>query len=242
MKMNSIMFPIATIAAIVTFESCKFVSFNAEKISERMEKRAKSSGVVTISDSTITTLELTDQQFNAISCSGGYDVEYVPGECLARLSGPKSYIEHLLLECNNGVLEAKTDGTKFRNWKNVKLFVSCPTLEKIEAQGSVDLNADYGVVSNADLSIDISGAADMNISSLTAKNVKLRISGAGDIDIKGLCCDCFDGIISGAGDMNLEGISDTLKLQVNGAANVDIHKLSCKTKDIKKAGIASIRQ
>lgn len=245
MKMNKILTTATLAAAIIGLEGCKFVSINISKMAELMEKRSADKELPEIGESESSefmTSELDDATFTGIACSGGYDVVYTPGEFHATLSGPKAYMEHLILECNDGTLSVKTDGTKFKNWKNVKLSISSPTLSSISVAGAIDFKADYGVVSNDDFKVDIAGAGDMTFSSLSAKKVDINISGAGEMDVKGLCCNDIKAVVNGAGSITLAGIADSLDLSVNGAAEVDLRKLSCKQRNIHKAGIARVRE
>lgn len=192
-------------------------------------------------NSDIVTCDYEGSVFDAIHCQGAYDVRYTVGECGVSLSAPEGLISHLTVDISDGVLTISPDVANIRNWKNVKVFVSSPSLRRLEIQGAIDFEAER-VSSDSGFELRIEGAGDVDIDRLDAGDVSIYLAGAGDIDIDGILCNTLNAQADGASDMEISGKADHARFELNGAANLDVRGLKCPDTVFEKHGIARIRK
>ena len=116
------------------------------------------------SDNYITRNDVTGE-FSALECNLPGDVIYTPGECAVSIYAPDNILDIVTVRNQNGTLEIKTNTSRIRNLKHVKINISSPVLENVVFNGAVDFNAPQGI---------------------TALDFRATVNGAGDIDINGL--------------------------------------------------------
>ncbi len=237
---RSILFYLTAISISVLMSTgCKFVSANSKKYA--LDRSA--GGVVALdkTNSGIVTDEYKGIPFNSIHCQGAYDVRYSVGECEVRLSAPDGLISHLTVNIRDGVLSISPDEAWIRNWKDVKVIVSSPSLDRLEIQGAVDFEAEQ-VIAGSAFELSVEGAGDVDIDRLDARNVSIRVAGAGDIDIERISCEVISAEMDGASDMEISGKADSARFRINGVGSLDIRGLKCPDVAYEKNGIARIRK
>ena len=223
---------ISILAAGMLLCSCSFVSVKGGNFKHTTIVRASG-------DIVEKTYELDG--FDIIDLSGSYEVNYTPGDFYVSVSAPENLIDHIKVEVRNGSLCFGSDGTMIRNWKNATATVHCPVLSGVAVSGAADFNAEQGIVSD-DFTVDVSGAGDIEIHSLTAENVTMKVSGAVDIDVDNLDCNSIVVRISGAGDIDIEGKAEKADLIVSGAGTIDARNLKCEDITSSVSGIGSVRR
>ena len=87
-------------------------------------------------------------------------------------------------------------------------------IEKIKIFGSVSLEMDAASAKN--ISLDVEGAADINVSNLDVTNAEIKVSGAAVLD--------------------LSGSADFFDLELNGACIIDAKKFICKKSEVEING------
>jgi len=106
----------------------------------------------------------------------------------------------------------------------ITLFISSPTLQKIDMYGAGDTKIEKGIDQTVDLSILIHGAGDINCGKMKVNNFLVQVDGAGDIDMSNVECQgnaTF--LINGAGDIDSKVKCGNATLTVNGAGDIDLN-------------------
>lgn len=176
--------------------------------------------------------------FKAIECSFACDIYYVQGPQSVELKADERIIDKIIVKVENGVLIIKSDGSRIRNAGETNIYISSENLVALQGNGAMDFEA-KGPLALQDFSIQVNGAADIEISNITASSIKLDINGAADAEIDNMACSKLEVYIKGAGDCELSGRADDAYISVSGAASVDASDLrSIKfNSSIKGAGV-----
>jgi len=114
-----------------------------------------------------------------------------------------------------------TIGVKRNSWftaKTMKVFVSAPHIQKIQSQGSGDIDIKPTFVEAA-MNISIRGSGDLT-ANLQTKNLVLQVRGSGDAQIS--------------------GIQGELQLSLTGSGDIDARNLQLQSCAIKSAGSGDI--
>ena len=232
-------------ALLLTLPSCRFI-----KLSDDLKKEIQENGYsngenaggrITASDNYITRDEVTGE-FHGLVCNLPGDVIYTPGECAVSIYAPDNILDLVTVRNENGTLEIKTNTTRIRNLKHVKINVSSPVLENVVFNGAVDFNAPQGITA-LDFSATVNGAGDIDINGLKSGNASLNVNGAGDATISGIDCDDLQVAIAGAGDAVVSGrVSGKADLSISGAGDIDARELQCADIDSKVRGVGSVKK
>lgn len=238
-------FHILAAAALLLLPSCRFV-----RISDEIKDQIEQNGIkwmgeeslerITASDNIITRNDVTGE-FHALSCNLPGDVIYTPGECTLTISGPDNILDHIRVNNENGSLSITSDGSRFRNLKNLKISVSSPVMEDMVFNGAVDFKAPEGITA-LDFALTVNGAGDVDIASLKADSANVQINGAGDATLNGLDCENLSVAIAGAGDAILNGRASQADLSISGAGDIDARNLRCEQIQSKVRGVGSIKK
>jgi hypothetical protein len=118
------------------------------------------------------------------------------------------------------------------------VVVTMPLLREITLGGACQCKV-IGFQSNENLALKLSGACQMEMSSVTAGNIKVEISGAsnltGDISYSGEAL--FK--VSGASRMVLQGSGNSSRLDISGAGQARFENLAIRNVDLKLSGASS---
>lgn len=120
------------------------------------------------------------------------------------------YIE-VTMEGDKLIVQPK-DGYNLTGSKAIKVYVSSPVFNKLEASGACDIIGENKITSTEAMEIDLSGASDVKLE-LKAPKVDAELSGAGLVELKG---ETKDFSVSGSG-------SSDIKCMELMAENVDVH-------------------
>lgn len=233
-------------ALLLTLPSCRFVRLSNDLKNEIRENGYTINGEgagerITASDNYITRDEVTGE-FHGLVCNLPGDVIYTPGECAVSIYAPDNVLDLVTVRNENGTLEIKTNTTRIRNLKHVKINISSPVLENVVFNGAVDFNAPQGITA-LDFSATVNGAGDIDINGLKSGNASLNVNGAGDATISGIDCDDLQVAIAGAGDAVVSGrVSGKANLSISGAGDIDARELQCADIDSKVRGVGSVKK
>lgn len=119
----------------------------------------------------------------------------------------------------------------------------CLVVEKdlvLQCRGTGNIDVSYMCPNN--VTVQNSGAGNMNIKMLqnVTSSMKIQNLGTGDIDLKKLSVGDLQLMIRGTGNITLSGKTDKMTLVNNGTGNVQANKLSVKTAHITQNGIGNI--
>lgn len=180
--------------------------------------------------------------FTAIDAGGGVNVDVRIGdEFLVEVESDED-LEDVETEVRNGTLHIgiDRDGFGWGDWQDAyHVLVVMPALEELEASGGVDVTVS-GVVTGAELSIDASGGADVEVEvavnrldieasggadvevSGTATTAYARSSGGSDLDARRLEATDAELRASGGADLAM-GVSGTLDASASGGSDIDYY-------------------
>ena len=237
---------LAAAALLTTLPSCRFI-----RVSDELKQQLKENiqydvnvdaggNSITASSSLITRNDVTGS-FHALQCSLPADMTYTPGECSLTIIGPDNILQHIVVNNESGTLSIKSDGTSFRNLKNLKMSLSSPVLETATFNGAVDFQAPQGITAT-DFKATVNGAGDINITGLRASTADITVNGAGDADITGIDCDSLTLNINGAGDATVAGSARKADLSISGAGDIDARGLRAEAFNSKVRGIGKIQK
>ena len=236
--------------ALLILPSCKFIRVSDELLSQ-MQGNPQGISIdvdvdthgesVNPSDNVITQDEVTGE-FHNLQVNIPGDVVYTPGDCFFNITGPDNVIEHMTVRNENGTLVVKSDGTRFRNLKNLKITISSPVLEDVVFNGAVDFSAPEGITA-LDFNATVNGAGDIDINGLKAGKVRVTVNGAGDATIYRIECDDLVLAINGAGDATLSGKAVNVDATINGVGEIDTRELDVSGNFANKiAGVGSVKR
>ena len=232
-------------ALLLTLPSCRFISVSEEakeELKNNFSMNGESSGErIIASDNYITRNDVTGE-FSALECNLPGDVIYTPGECAVSIYAPDNILDIVTVRNQNGTLEIKTNTSRIRNLKHVKINISSPVLENVVFNGAVDFNAPQGITA-LDFRATVNGAGDIDINGLQSSKAALIVNGAGDATISGIDCDDLQVAIAGAGDAIVSGrVSGKANLSISGAGDIDARELQCTDIDTKVRGVGSVKR
>ncbi len=232
-------------ALLLTLPSCRFISVSEEakeELKNNFSMNGESSGErIIASDNYITRNDVTGE-FSALECNLPGDVIYTPGDCAVSIYAPDNILDIVTVRNQNGTLEIKTNTSRIRNLKHVKINISSPVLENVVFNGAVDFNAPQGITA-LDFRATVNGAGDIDINGLQSSKAALIVNGAGDATISGIDCDDLQVAIAGAGDAIVSGrVSGKANLSISGAGDIDARELQCTDIDTKVRGVGSVKR
>lgn len=119
----------------------------------------------------------------------------------------------------------------------------CLVVEKdlvLQCRGTGNIDVSYMCPNN--VTVQNSGAGNMNIKMLqnVTSSMKIQNLGTGDIDLKKLSVGDLQLMIRGTGNVTLSGKADNMTLVNNGCGNVRANILKVKTAHITQNGIGNI--
>jgi len=154
--------------------------------------------------------------FKAIDVGGVFKVDVIAQKDFAvEVEADDNLLPLIKTEVSDGVLRIEAD--KRLSSKNIRIRVSAPDLEKIEASGvsSVSLAA----VKNSSLAVDCSGASKISVEGETAK-LNVDASGASHVDAQNLKATDVVASAGGASHVNVN-VFGNLNADSTGASTIN---------------------
>lgn len=166
--------------------------------------------------------------FAAVEISGIFDVEITQAETYSiELTGSEEAKDRYTVKRENGLLTIDFDSDDKFFWRKnlaeneeVKIKISMPKLERLEAKGAGKVNMSSFQVTNA--RFELLGAIQME-GELIAEDVTIELSGASKLDLKGKSAS-MDAVIQGASSLKAKSFEvKNAQVEVNGASNADVN-------------------
>jgi len=164
--------------------------------------------------------------FHAIKISNAFEVYISQGneDAVAISASSDEFKSKIITKVENGVLIIKFDEDKkfWKGWNGskhrLKAYISIKKIDRLNVSGACDVFFEEGL-SAEELSIDLSGASDVN----------------GKVEAKKLSID-----ISGASDMTISGNAVDVKVEASGASDFKGYDLITNYCDAKASGASSV--
>ncbi|MEO6219580.1 MAG: head GIN domain-containing protein [Ginsengibacter sp.] len=140
---------------------------------------------------------------------------------------------------NDGVLHIhQRDNTNLDGSKKIKVYVTAPLFEQLEASGACNIIGENGLSSTGIIHIQMSGASDADLE-IKAPKVMVDLTGASSVTLRGQTKDfSVDG--SGSSDINCFGLmTENSDIELSGAGNAEVFA-SVKL-DVHVSGAADIK-
>lgn len=136
------------------------------------------------------------------------------------VSAKDDQIDAIETYVKNGVLKIKTDSWR-TNFKDVKIWVTVPDINKISLSGSADIKAETPIKSET-MDIGVSGSGKIYIDELKVEELDIAISGSGEVNLAG-AAEELDLRISGSGNLNAAGLKvGEASAKISGSGNCKV--------------------
>jgi len=183
-----------------------------------------------------TTKNYSVNTFNALAISGDADV-FITKDSIRtlRIEGQSNVLNVLNVSENGTTLSIGKDNC-FKNMNRLKIYVSTPTLTRINTSGSFNVFSN-NTFKESSFSVDISGTGNMDLN-LDVQEFNINISGDGNVKATGNATNQFY-TTSGTGYIqcfNLNG--ENADINVSGTADVEVNV--SKTLDVEISGSGSV--
>ncbi|HMR92972.1 MAG TPA: head GIN domain-containing protein [Chitinophagaceae bacterium] len=106
--------------------------------------------------------------------------------------------------------------------KDIIVYVNTPVIKEFDASGACHIRGQNKIVSDDEISIDLSGASDIDLD-LKAPKVDIELSGASTVKLRG---ETKDISISGSGSSDIRAfdlLAENVDLDLSGASNAEVH-------------------
>jgi hypothetical protein len=191
-------------------------------------------------DGNIQTDEHAISSFKTLHLSVAADVYLSTGDHAAvKIEGDNNLLKFVDVEQTGDVVTIRArDGFNLIPTNDLKVYVTNPAYDKIEASGACNIESQNKLTSPDGLEMHMSGAGNIKLE-VDAPRVEARLSGAGNISLKGQTKDvkltlsgagnahCYD-LLAENTDVNISGFGSAevyasvkLSASVSGAGNVD---------------------
>jgi PBP1b-binding outer membrane lipoprotein LpoB len=200
-------------------------------------------GVKVITPSNVNTSENRDVSgFNAIDFSTIGKINVMQGDKESlNISGPDNLVPEISTTVNNGTLMIKNKENitinPLNNENPLVFTIVVKDLTSLNLSGAGDVQIE--TLSTPSLDINMSGAGKVQQNQITTDNLKLIISGVGGIDITGQATQATIDI-SGAGSVNAPDLKiQTANVTISGLGGATVWVTDQLTGDISGAGSVS---
>lgn len=161
--------------------------------------------------------------FTHIHLTGNVDVKFVQGDVQSvEAYGNEKAIESNDIRVEGNVLTVSKKANASGNVPSIKLVVTAPDIESVQAAGAGDIDIKGDIVLSGNLDIELSGAGDVEIGKLKCSALNVVISGAGDVTAKKIACEQIDLQMSGTGDIDADIKATNITLTTSGAGDADL--------------------
>jgi len=156
--------------------------------------------------------------FDSVSASHGVNVRLKQGPFSVSAEGPRSKLNRLIIERRGSELSIRREPTLswVSSFQTDIVTVVAPAYSSIEASGGADVDGDD--LQLADIKIDTSGGADLNLSGV-CKTLTMETSGGADFNARDLTCETATVSASGGADV---AVTVTGNASGHGSGGADI--------------------
>ena len=247
--MKKLAFLPLAILAITAFSSCsKLSNFLIHTVVNQEDLE----GVAPADTVNIEKTMSVDGTFSNIMLVGSYHVTLVQSDSNVNIAfkGRKVYADNAILKVSGDTLYVESKEDRFCRGAYV---ISVPTVKSITSSGAAEIftenfqqtenlsinssgaaEIDFKSSSFGDLDIIVSGAATVNLKSVLMHNSMISTAGAGDVSLERITADTIKAELSGASELKASGNCKDFICNLNGAGDINIDKLNVANKNAKK--------
>jgi hypothetical protein len=175
--------------------------------------------------------------FHGIDVGSTFEVEITAQKDFAvEIEADDNLLPLIRTEVRRGVLCIKSD-RKLSSENPIRVRISAPDIDSLDVSGAAKI--DLAGVKNESITVDASGASKINLSGETAKLV-VDVSGASRVDAEALKADNADVDASGASHVGVN-VKTTLRTDASGASRITYTGTPTELVT-KKSGASSVSQ
>lgn len=164
------------------------------------------------------------QTFSAVKSDVVANVIYTQSNKVGvRAEGDKEMVDNLRITESNGILKISHDSKfslKFKNMKNLTIYISSPSIIEIDAEGVGNWNM-KGNVKTDNLKINFDGVG--NFEALELQSLKILAN------------------YKGVGNLALGGTTDVIDVKSEGVGSINTQKLFAKDVVMRSSGVGSVK-
>ncbi len=127
-----------------------------------------------------------------------------------KVYGPSDIVDALDVKCDGGTLsiDCQTELGDGKDWKNIKIFITSPSLEYVRIDGIAEFNAEerWEAVNPVFM---LDGIGRVKVRDLRCKTLEVTVEGIGEAEIN-VRCDSIVTTNHGIGKIKLRGVTKSL--------------------------------
>ena len=155
--------------------------------------------------------------FSKVDVGGVFQVEIIAGkEYSVEVQADDNLLPLIKTEVRGGTLQISSE-KRFSTRNDIKVRITAPNIEGIEASGASKVNA--SAIKSESLDVDTSGASKVSVAG-EARQLNIQVSGASNIDATNLNAVDADVDASGASKVSVNATGN-LKAEASGASSVN---------------------
>ena len=187
--------------------------------------------------------ETAMQQFDEVEIAGAFMVVYEQGtEYSVRVEASEQALKEMTVYVKDNELRIrKAVKNPTVSFKDVKVYVTSPDINKIELAGSGMFAASNPINPGNDLDVELAGSGKVLLAAVDCRNASLEIAGSGNIEIGILKAKEVDTEIAGSGDINLGMMTcQELNAEIAGSGNVNCDNINADEVKVEIAGSGDV--
>lgn len=161
--------------------------------------------------------ELNLDQFHSIGLGISAELHLRKGSQSVRIEAPQRVLDNLKSEVKKGSWNIEMRD-KIKNYKNVHIYVSLPTIKALSVGGSGAIIGETPFDNLDKLSIAIGGSGEVTMAG-SSESVSISIGGSGDVFMEDFETNDCSISIGGSGDCRVH-VRDHLKASIAGSGDV----------------------
>ena len=194
-------------------------------------------GVVTGSGK-LETKQYNFSDFNRVDIGYAFEVEIVQSSSYSiSVTADDNLFEYIQVAKEGETLKIDLKGIISLGRVTLKAEITMPQLRGLELSGATR-GIVSGFSSTENLDIEVSGASSLDLTDISAGDVKFEVSGASKVT-GDIAADNTDFDISGASTAQLEGSSMDIIVDASGASRVKLAAFIVNNADVKLSGASS---
>ena len=185
----------------------------------------------------------TMNPFDNVEIGGSFKVIYEQGggDCSVRIEASEQALREMTVYVKDNALRIRQAVKKPTvSFKDVKIYVTSPALERIEIAGSGVFAASNPITAQ-NMRAEIAGSGNILLAGLTTRDIDMEIAGSGDIEIGQLKTDGVRAEIAGSGDISMGAMTcKKLSIEIAGSGSVNCEQIDADEVHTEIAGSGDV--
>ena len=179
--------------------------------------------------------------FDAINIGGEVNVFLTQGtKNSIEIEADENLHQYIVTEVQGGKLTIKNE-KDIKDAEALNVYVEFKEIDELHGGGATDIIAYTAISISSNFDLSASGAVDIELKKgLKCGDLKVGSSGASDLYIKKLDAKDVDAHASGSSDLVMDGSANSIYLSASGSSDIEAKDLVVKTADITASGSSDI--